>query len=117
MQKESMTNCILESTSILKPLRPGFGRVWLALGPVLAPLGPLLGVPWASLGRLLAALGRSLGVQNRLFFKLWRKIGSQRPSGSILGPFWKGLGWFWAAFGQILGRFWIGFGRFWAGNE
>ena len=58
-----------------------------------------------ALGGLLGAfggpLGRFLGFQNRTFLKHWSKIGSKRPSGSILAPFWEGLGRVWGVWGGI----------------
>ena len=61
-------------------------------------------------GALLGTLGRSLAVfwefRNPLpqeVLNYWSKMGSKRPSGSILEPFWEGLGRFWGGFGPISG--------------
>ena len=67
-----------------------------------------MGGVWESLGRLLGTLGPSLAVflefRNPLpqeILNSWAKMGSKRPSGSILEPFWEGLGRFWGGFGPI----------------
>ena len=74
------------------------------LGGSWASFGKGLGRSWASSGRSWPPLGRFWDVQSRPFFKHGPKIGSKRPSGSILGLFGEG-------FGRILG----GFGRVWGG--
>ena len=71
-------------------------------------LGLHLGGLWEGLGPLLGALGRFLAVlwafKNQLFFKHWSKIGSKRPSGSILAileGFWEGFEGVREGFGRI----------------
>ena len=82
-------------------------KIWIWEG-----LGLHLGGLWEGLGPLLGALGCFLDVlwafKNLLFLKHWSKIGSKRPSGSILAPFWEGLGRVWEGLGRDLG----GFGSF-----
>ena len=73
------------------------GRSW-------APFGRVLGGTGTSLGRSWALLGRIFGIQEPTFFKHWSKIGSKRPSGSILAPFWEGLGKVWGGSGEGFGR-------------
>ena len=75
----------------------------LDLGGSWAPFGQGLGRSWPSSGRSWPLLGRFLDVQNRAFFKHWPKLGSKRPSGSILGRFGEDLGGFCACLGTILG--------------
>ena len=72
------------------------GGFWL-------PFGRGLGGSGASLGHSWALLGCFLGVQKPTSSKHWSKMGSKRPSGSILEPFWEGLGRFWGGFGPIFG--------------
>ena len=51
-----------------------------------------------------ALLGRFVGVGHRAFIKHWPKMGSKKPSGSILGGCLKDLGKFGGGFGTSLGR-------------
>ena len=51
-----------------------------------------MGRAGASLGRSWALLGRFLGLQNQALLKDSSQMGSKRPSGSILAPFWGDLG-------------------------
>ena len=66
------------------------------------------GVP---LGRSWALLGRFLDVQNQALLKDSSKMGSKRPSGSILGPFWEDLGGSWEDLGKFLSGFGEKFGK------
>ena len=75
------------------------------LGGSWASFGKGLGRSWASSGRSWPPLGRFLAIQNHAFFKHWPKMGSKRPSGSILGRFWEDLGRIWEGFGRNLGGF------------
>ena len=71
------------------------------LGGFWLPFGRGLGGSGASLGHSWALLGCFLGVQKPTSSKHWSRMGSKRPSGSILEPFWEGLGRFWGGFGPI----------------
>ena len=62
------------------------------LGGSWASFGKGLGRAWPSSGRSWPLLGRFLDVQSRAFFKHGPKMGSKRPSGSILGGFGAILG-------------------------
>ena len=64
----------------------------LDLGGSWAPFGRGLGRSGPSFGHSWALLGRFGWVRGRAFIEHWSKIGSKRPSGSILGGSWKGLG-------------------------
>ena len=68
------------------------------LGGFWLPFGRGLGGSGASLGHSWALLGCFLGVQKPTSSKHWSRMGSKRPSGSILEPFWEGLGRFWEGF-------------------
>ena len=50
-----------------------------------ALLGTGLGRSWNSSGRFWLPLGRFFGHSKSSFFQHWPKMGSKRPSGSILG--------------------------------
>ena len=76
----------------------GLGRSW-------APFGRGLGRSGGSFAHSWALLGRFGGVRDRAFIEHWSKIGSKRPSGSILGGSWRGLGGFWGGFGRFVGGF------------
>ena len=85
----------------------------MVLGASWPPFGRGLGQSGASLGLSCALLGRFLGVRNQASLMEWSKMGSKRPSGSILGRFWKDLGGFgedleefWENLGSILEEFW-----------
>ena len=87
------------------------------MGGSWASFGRGFGWPGASFGRSWALLGRFLGIQIIAFLNDWLKIGphgpkmgSKRPSGSILAPFWEGFGRVWRGLGKDLG----GFGSSWA---
>ena len=82
------------------------------LGGSWASFGKGLGRSWASSGRSWPPLGRFLDVQSRAFFKHGPKMGSKRPSGSILNRFWEGFGRTLARFGTVLGRIWEDFWLF-----
>ena len=77
----------------------------LDLGGSWAPFGRGLGRSGGSFGHSWALPGRFGRVRVRAFIKHWSKMGSKRPSGSILGGSWKGLGGFWAGFGRFVGGF------------
>ena len=70
-----------------------------------APFGRRLGRSGASFDRSWALLSRLFNVRGRAFIQHWSKMGSKRPSGSILGGSWRGLGGFWDGFGRVLGGF------------
>ena len=99
----------------------GLGRhVGRVLGGSWASFGKGLGRSWASSGRSWPPLGRFLDVQNPTFFKHGSKMGSKRPSGSILGGFGEGFGRILEGFGKVWGGIWEHFllfeqvvGRFW----
>ena len=77
----------------------------LDLGGSWAPFGRGLGRSGGSFGHSWALLGRFGGVRDQAFIEHWSKIGSKRPSGSILGGSWRGLGGFWGGFGRFVGGF------------
>ena len=87
------------------------GRSW-------APFGRGLGRSGASFAHSWALLGRFGEVRDRAFIEHWSKIGSKRPSGSILGGSWRGsglgedLGGSWDDFSQFCDGFWRDLGRF-----
>ena len=72
-----------------------------------------MGLSGASLGRFWALLGGFLGLQNLAFVKHWPKMGSKRPSGSILEGFGEGSGRILEGLGRILANFWMDFGKIW----
>ena len=85
-----------------------------------------MGRAGASLGRSWALLGRFLGLQNQALLKDSSQMGSKRPSGSILAPFWGDFGrvlegfrpnfeWVWEKIEEESGRIlknWPCWGRF-----
>ena len=77
----------------------------LDLGESWALFGRGLGRSGGSFAHSWALLGRFGGVRDRAFIEHWSKIGSKRPSGSILGGSWRGLGGFWGGFGRFVGGF------------
>ena len=77
----------------------------MVLGGSGAPSGKGLGLSGPSRGRSWGLLGRVLDVQIKALCEDWSKMGSKRPSGSILGGSWRGLGGFWDGFGRVLGGF------------
>ena len=68
----------LEKTSRKLTQKLNLGRSWPLLGTG-------LGRSWNSSGRFWLPLGLFLEVQNLAFLQHWPKMGSKRPSGSILG--------------------------------
>ena len=86
----------------------GFGRVWEGLEGIKIRWKKDVKIRGRGAQLSIAALGRNLyrgglyNVQIQAFLQHWSKMGSKKPSGSILGRFWDGFGRFWEHFGRVL---------------